>query len=1079
MRRFLLTPMLLTAASAGAQTTWVNPVSGNWSNPANWSPANVPDTAGESAMIGVAGNYAVNWDITAPLGGLSIANSDGTLNFLDNRAMYYSGATLTNNGTFVINPAGVNASTYLRLDTGACTISGNGVLRLNANAANLDTAHLATLNGGFTFTNASGHTIAGTGRIRTALTNEGMLSADAAGAALELTQSGKANTGTMRAVAGGVLRLSATALANSGGQVVADGVGSVVSFEGSSVSGGTIAAANGGIAASGNSTLNGVTIAGPFNLYTNTGTSLTGTDLTNNGTITINPTGANATTYLRLDSPTVAIGGSGTIVLNANAANLDTAHFATLNGGYTLTFGPEQTVRGTGRIRTRATNEGTIQADVNGAVLELTDQPKTNNSLIRAINGGVLQVSSIGVTNTNGEIRAESGSTVNLVSAGVTGGTLNGAGGGLIAAANSSFSGVTLEGALQVNPNSAAYMTGNVTNNGDFTINPTGVNANTYMRLDTSSATLDGTGTLHLNANAANLDTSHLATLNGGYALTLGADQTVDGTGRIRVRLINQGTIDANVSGRALEINEHPKTNNGLMRASGGGTLSFSSVSVTNNAQIESEGAGSVVNLANTSLSGGELAAINGGSNAVQNSTFDDVTISGPLVVSAASTLDVTTGGLTDNGAITLNPSGANAITNMRLVSPTATIGGNGAIHLNANAANLDTAHLATLNGGYLLTNAAGHTIDGTGRIRVQMLNNGLVEANISGATLEVHEHLKQNRSIMRARSGGILSFSAVSVDNAGGQIIADGASSVIGFNSMSLGGGRISTTNGGESSISNSTFDDVTLSGTHYLNAATALYLNAGGITNNGVLTINPTGVNAVTHFRLNVPAATIDGNGEIALNANAANLDTAHLATLNGGYQLALGPAQTLSGNGRVRVQTLNHGRLSPGSQAIRIGTIDMQGTTWSQMPDSQFTVDLGGASEFDRITGNATVNLDGVLLVGLVNAYTPPSGSEFQIISCGSLNGEFSDIIAPALGGDSRWRVRYEANRATLVVTCRFDIDADLQVGLQDLAILLSNFGVQSGANERDGDIDSDGDVDLQDLAELLSRFGLACN
>jgi hypothetical protein len=66
------------------------------------------------------------------------------------------------------------------------------------------------------------------------------------------------------------------------------------------------------------------------------------------------------------------------------------------------------------------------------------------------------------------------------------------------------------------------------------------------------------------------------------------------------------------------------------------------------------------------------------------------------------------------------------------------------------------------------------------------------------------------------------------------------------------------------------------------------------------------------------------------------------------------------------------------------------------------------------------------------------------------------------------------------------CYADIDGsfDCIVGLADLAQLLSNYGMTSGAGLLDGDVDpyappGDGDVDLADLAELLMQYGDDCN
>jgi hypothetical protein len=58
------------------------------------------------------------------------------------------------------------------------------------------------------------------------------------------------------------------------------------------------------------------------------------------------------------------------------------------------------------------------------------------------------------------------------------------------------------------------------------------------------------------------------------------------------------------------------------------------------------------------------------------------------------------------------------------------------------------------------------------------------------------------------------------------------------------------------------------------------------------------------------------------------------------------------------------------------------------------------------------------------------------------------------------------------------CPGDLDGDDDVDLSDLAILLSNYGMTTGAEYEDGDLDGDGDVDLTDLAELLSVYGTQC-
>jgi parallel beta-helix repeat protein len=59
-----------------------------------------------------------------------------------------------------------------------------------------------------------------------------------------------------------------------------------------------------------------------------------------------------------------------------------------------------------------------------------------------------------------------------------------------------------------------------------------------------------------------------------------------------------------------------------------------------------------------------------------------------------------------------------------------------------------------------------------------------------------------------------------------------------------------------------------------------------------------------------------------------------------------------------------------------------------------------------------------------------------------------------------------------------TCFGDLDGNGEVGLSDLATLLSNFETTSNAVYTDGDLDRDGDVDGDDLVELLIVYGATC-
>lgn len=74
-------------------------------------------------------------------------------------------------------------------------------------------------------------------------------------------------------------------------------------------------------------------------------------------------------------------------------------------------------------------------------------------------------------------------------------------------------------------------------------------------------------------------------------------------------------------------------------------------------------------------------------------------------------------------------------------------------------------------------------------------------------------------------------------------------------------------------------------------------------------------------------------------------------------------------------------------------------------------------------------------------------------------------------------------YQTNRGAVYLyrglrACIEDINGDGVVDMADLAIVLQNFGTQSGARLQDGDVDDDGDVDLADLSAVLSALGASC-
>jgi hypothetical protein len=64
------------------------------------------------------------------------------------------------------------------------------------------------------------------------------------------------------------------------------------------------------------------------------------------------------------------------------------------------------------------------------------------------------------------------------------------------------------------------------------------------------------------------------------------------------------------------------------------------------------------------------------------------------------------------------------------------------------------------------------------------------------------------------------------------------------------------------------------------------------------------------------------------------------------------------------------------------------------------------------------------------------------------------------------------------SAVAVPCPGDLNHDGVRDLDDLTVLLANYGMTSGATADDGDMDGNGNVDLNDLSGMLSVFGVPC-
>ncbi len=1101
---------LAVALPAHAQSIpWLNPVSGNWNEAAKWTGGNIPDAPGEIARLNVAGTYTVTQNVNGlTLSAINVTTPTATLNLIGLPMTLVGAGGLTNSGT-VVNSGGAsvitgainnNASANININVATgLQLSGsmvnNGLLTVNPQGNSSFTTSLTTIdpyvvtgtgaivlnaNAGAaqitgSIENGTGHTIRGWGQIPATLDNKGTVSASVSGQTLTLNTAPKANSGLMQATNSGVLAISSNTINQTATGVIDANTGGSVQLSSSTINGGTLDSDSAAIAnVGGTSTLNGVTNLG--NLHANVSTAITigGSTFTNEGVTTINPQGnaSFATTLQALSN--MLIDGSGVVVLNAHSA---AAQITNLDGT-TLTNGPLHTIRGYGQITAEMTNNGLISADVASTTLALNSKAKTNNALIEATNNATLAISGISIHQSGGGTLLADAGTITLTSATINGGDLVTANGGLFVGigGTQTLNNVDLDGDYHINVNTATVLSpGTFTNNGTLTVNPQGNSSFSTTLAAGGVVSIDGAGTIVLNANA------NAAQITGvpGEPLTLGADQTVRGWGQITAPVVNNGLIQADVNAQRITLNTNAKTNNALIRATGGGTLDIVSIGVTQGPSGVMEADNGTFILTNAVITGGYLESVGTGRfiGVAGNQTLNAVELDGAFDINVNTSAVIGAGSLTNNGVLTINPQGNSSFTTTLASDGNSTIDGVGEIVLNANA----SAAQITSSGGGVITFGAGQTVRGWGQIPAPFVNNGLIRASIAGQSLLFNTSPKTNHAQIEVAPSSTLQINSITLTQSpSGSILADSGSVTMSNGAITGGVLEASGTGrfigvGGTQNLSNLMLDapfDVNVNTTATL---------SGAIENNGTITVNPQGNASFTTTLAIVGPVNMTGDGEIVLVIPS----TASQITDGGSGLLTLGPGNRLKGQGHLAVPIANHGTIAPG---FSVGTLIIPSTstlvTWQ--PTSVLDVELASPSSFDKIVGGSHTMNGGTVNVTLTGGYTPTLFTKHAIIdgaSGSALTGDFASVTGPALPEPWVWKVGIVGNDVVVGVSCPSDINNNFDVDILDFLDFFDDFASceQQPApcgNTINSDYNGDTFVDILDFLDFLDAFASGC-
>jgi hypothetical protein len=1057
------------AASASGQTDilW-NAGSGNWSAAANWDPMDVPNATTENALILGPAFINVTVDGAFSINDLEVGPMV-TLTLDPIRALTLAG-DMVNDGLIVLNPSVSANNAFVQFNSDAA-MTGSGVLRL---AGGGDDAQLVT--NAVVLTNSLGHTIDGAGSILANLVNDGIVSAidTGFGNQLRLISTNKTNNLTMQAGPGAILEISSITITQGAAGTITANAGGEVLFTGNpTVVGGTLVGPGAFSRPSGNLSLVGTAIDCDIEVEPFGGVIFSGAAFDLTGTITLNDSTSGNNAFLQFNTDSVADGG-GTVFLAGGEEDSQLVTNSTV-----LTLAPGFTVEGSGSILANIVNNGLVRAfpSANGnGRLRLISTNKTNNAEILADAGGVIEISGITITQgASGELLADGGVVEFNGSQTVTGGTIRTANGGALARlgnGNLSLVNTVLDADLPVAASGGVVYSGGVFDcSGVVTLNDSNSSNNAFLQFNTDS-TATGGGSVFL---AGSADDSQLIT--NATVLTIADDFSVGGSGQVLANFVNNGLVRAfpsdNGNGRLILLSTN-KINNALVTAEAGGVLEINGVTVTQGPDgvILADG-GEVEFNATQTISGGTVRAQNGGTlDRVGNGnlSFIGVALEGDLLLNPPSGLLYSGDDFVCTGAVVINDTTSGNNSFLQFNTDTLATGG-GRFFLGGSAEDSQLITNATV-----LTIAPDFTVEGSGHVLANFVNNGLVRAFPSAngdGRLRLISTNKTNNAEILADAGGVVEINGITVTQSpAGQIHADGGIVELAASS-GVTGGTLATSNGGrlvQTPSSSVNLSGITLEGDLELQPPSTTFYNSSDFVNNASVIINDTGSgnNSVLQFNA---STTITGAGSIVL---AGGADDSRMVTNS--TVVTFGVDQVVEGTGDLIGSFVFDGTLSPG---LSVGVITGSGSLSLNAPALLDIEAAGDPGNNDLVNRSGSVALGGTLRFRFLDGFTPTVfPAVYTVATAQTITGDFDALdLPPPIQPGTAVYVDATSTNVFVAFTCKADNAAPF--GILDLADI-SGFVSAFLAQEPVADLaEPFGIFDLLDLTAFVQGFTLGCN
>jgi hypothetical protein len=655
-------------------------------------------TGGE--LFTTNGGQIFNNSGTASIGDLTNTgdiNLTGSSNFL---AMI---GDVTNDGVITLNSNNAVFNAHLIFNADA-SLDGDGEVVLIAPGSSND-AQVFT-NGVFNGTIGSDQTLRGSGQIDGrsggTIINNGTINGDDATPA-PLTLFGNHSGNGVYRSDDGLLDLG-NGLILDGGTFDSSGTGIV-----DMISGGTATIVN-----ATNIGEMGIRGQGSFIAITN--------ELINDGNLTIN-SNANIFNAHLIFNDNAAINGTGTVTM-VTAGNTNDAQLFT-NDVFNGVIGSSQTVQGSGQIDGRSggtiINNGTINGnDPLTAPLTLFGNHNGSGGGIYRSDDGLLDLGN-GLMLTGGTFESSGIGRVDMISGGTA--TIGGV-------TNNGEAGIRGQGSF-------VALNGTLTNNGTFTINSNTNIFNAHL-IAVDDVLIDGNGTVRM-ISAGDPGDAQFFT-DGLFAMTIGQDQTVAGSGRVDGRndgtIINNGTINGDDPLFSLRLQGNHDGSGGGIYRSDDGVLDLAGGLVLNGGTFDSSGTGTVNKASNGTA------------------TISNITNLGEMGIRGEGSFIVLDGPLTNNGNVSIN-SNANIFNAHLQFGVSTTIDGTGTITMSTAGSQADAQLNVPVD--IVGTIGSGQTLLGDGVLNGELNIDGTVDPSGLTRFFDIDVVHLSSSSAMIADLGGLL----------------------------------------------------------------------------------------------------------------------------------------------------------------------------------------------------------------------------------------------------------------------------------------------------------------------------------